>query len=191
VHDTVRNVLSDPAFRRSVRRTLLDRIFTWLFEWWNRLTQAVRHMPSLRTLGLALVAIVVLFLVVRLIFSAKAERAEASARRHQRDATLHEDPWAVAEALRNEGRYEEAAHALYRGVLNTIARTERVRLDPARTAGDYARELRRKGSGSTAMFRAFTRRFESAVYGHERCTRDVLEELVALSTPFRPRARAA
>jgi heme exporter protein D len=191
VHDSVQAVLRDPAFQRSLRRTLLDRMLLWLGDWWDRLVKAMHHLPSTRSIGLTIVALVVLFVVVRTIMSARARTEDVARQGRRRTTTTQDDPWQAAEALGSEGRFEEAAHALYRGVLVTIARTERIRLDPSRTSGDYSRELRRRGSASATHFRAFTRRFESAVYGHERCTADIIAELRALSEPFRPRARAA
>src|SRR5665647_1406725 len=37
VHDTVQAVLRDPAFRRSLRRSLADRMLLWMSEWFERL----------------------------------------------------------------------------------------------------------------------------------------------------------
>ncbi len=191
VHDSVRAVLRDPAFRRSLRRTLIDRLMVWIMEWLSRLERAARHLPSLRSIGLTLVALIVLFVIVRTLLGARERADETNQRLRRRGANTQENPWEVADQLTSQGQFEDAAHALYRGVLLTISRTERIRLDPSRTSGDYARELRRRNASSVTMFRAFTRRFESAVYGHERCTADVLIELRSLAEPFRPRARAA
>jgi hypothetical protein len=187
----VKAVLRDPAFRRSLRRTLLDRILSWLSQWWDRFAKALRHMPSTRSIGLTLVALLVLFVIVRIIVSARARTDDVARQGRRRSTTTQGDPWQLAEVLEQDGRFEEAAHALYRGVLVSLARTERIRLDASRTSGDYARDLRRRGSPSAVHFRTFTRRFDVAVYGHERCTPDVLAELRALSEPFRSSVRAA
>ena len=191
VHDSVRAVLRDPAFRRSLRRTLFDRLLMWIGDWWARLMRALDHLPSTRSLALFVVALIVLFLVVRVLMASRAREDDSVARARRRAAHVEDDPWHGADTLAAQARYEEAAHALYRGVLQAIARAERIRLDPSRTSGDYARELRRRGSASVMMFRTFTRRLESAVFGHERCTAEVYAELRALSEPFRPHARAA
>jgi hypothetical protein len=160
-------------------------------DWFSRLMKALRHAPSMRTIALIFVGLIVLFVVVHTLVASRARRNEEATGARRRQAGTLEDPWRAAEALAAENRHEEAAHALYRGVLLSLSRLERLRLDPSRTSGDYARELRRRGSASAVMFRSFTRRFESAVYGHERMTPDVYAELLALSEPFRPRARAA
>jgi hypothetical protein len=189
IHDSVRAVLRDPVYRRSLRRSFADSVMVWLQEWLERLARHARDLPSLRTVALVLVAMLVLFVVVRTLLSVRDDEGQRRSRR--RSASSADDPWTVADSLLQAGRYEEAAHAIYRGVILTIGRAERIRVDPSRTSGDYARELRRRGSGSVPAFRAFTRRFDAAVFGHEGCTRESLDELMRLSLPFRPAARAA
>jgi hypothetical protein len=76
-------------------------------------------------------------------------------------------------------------------VLLSLARGERMRLDPSKTSGDYARELRARGSSAYQPFRAFARRFDVGVYGHGRCDAVLIAELRALAAPFATRARAA
>ena len=191
IHDTIKVVLRDPVYRRSLRRSLLDRLLLWLGEWYRRFEHWLGRLPSSRTLGLVVVALILLFVAVYVFLGARASREEQSGARRRRSADVQEDPWASADTLAGEMRFEEAAHALYRGVLATLSRGDRLRLDPSRTSGDYARELRRRGSSSVPLFTAFTRRFESAVYGHEQITADLYAELRGLSEPFRPRARAA
>jgi hypothetical protein len=64
-------------------------------------------------------------------------------------------------------------------------------LDPSKTSGDYARELRARGSASYQPFRDFSRRFDVAVFGHGGCDAALIDDLRRLATPFAPRARAA
>jgi hypothetical protein len=191
VHDTVQAVVRDPAFRRSLRRSFADRIMLWVAEWFDRLSKAFTHLPSARSVGLVFVALLALFVVVRFVIAARADDARGVRAVRRRSGTSTTDPWQVAEALLSQGRFEDAAHALYRGVIVTLGREERLRLHASKTSGDYARELRRRGSASYAPFRTFTRRFDVAVYGHGGCDAAALDELRALSEPFRPRARVA
>ncbi|MDB4912996.1 MAG: hypothetical protein JWM95_640 [Gemmatimonadetes bacterium] len=191
MHDTVQAVLRDPAFHRSVRNSIADRLLIWLLDWLDRLGKAVEHLPSGRDIGLGIVALLVLFLVARLLMVRGAERESRQATGTRRRSASQEDPWQAAELLAGAGRYEEAAHALYRGVILSLGRVDRIHLDPSRTSGDYARELRRRGSSSVAPFRAFTRRFDVAVYGHGGATAEAIEDLRQLSVPFRTRAQAA
>jgi hypothetical protein len=191
VHDTVQAVLSDPAFRRSVRSSLLDRFLSWLADVFDQLDRLFKHLPSTRSFGLALVALLVLFVVVRVVIAAMARDDGSEGSSDRRSSTATNDPWRDAEGLASQGRYEEAVHALYRGVILALGRDERLRLDPSKTSGDYARELRRRGSATLAPFRDFTRRFDVAVYGHGGVDEAVYAELRLLSTAFRPAARAA
>ena len=191
VHDTVAAALRDPAFQRSVGRSLADRFLIWFFDALHRLGRLFTHLPSTRTLGLALIALLVLFVAVRIIITARERDDGAKRTSRRRGAMAARDPWESADAFGAEGAYEDAAHALYRGVILALGRDERVRVDPSKTSGDYARELRRRGSPSLAPFRAFTRRFDVAVYGHEGVDENVLAELRELSAPFRLRRRAA
>ena len=69
--------------------------------------------------------------------------------------------------------------------------SERLRLDPSKTSGDYARELRARGSASYQPFRAFARRFDVAVFGHGGCDARLIDDLRALAQPLTARARAA
>jgi hypothetical protein len=147
--------------------------------------------PSARTIALGVAGAIALVVIVRLVVAAQARDAERGAAARGARAGAGEDPWREADRLALEGRFEEAAHALYRGVITGVARAERLRLDPSKTSGDYARELRVRGSSSYVAFRAFVRRFDVAVYGHGGCTAASLDELRRLAAPFTPAARAA
>ena len=191
VHDTVQAVVRDAAFRRSLRRSLADRLLRWLMEWFEKLGKLFKHMPSTRSFTLALVALLVLFVAARIVLSARGRDGGETRATRRRGAQSSDDPWQSAESLIAQGRFEEAAHALYRGVVLALGREERLRLHPSNTSGDYARELRRRGASSLTPFRNFTRRFDIAVYGHGGCDAAALDDLRALSAPFRPKRRAA
>jgi hypothetical protein len=191
VHDTVRAVVRDAAFRRSLRHSLADRLLLWLMEWLDKIGRLFKHMPSTRSFTLALIALLVLFIATRMVIAARAGDDGETRSARRRAGTSTDDAWQSAETLITLGRFEEAAHALYRGVIIALGREERLRLHPAKTSGDYARELRRRGSSSLTPFRNFTRRFDVAVYGHGGCDAAALDDLRALSAPFRPKVRAA
>ena len=192
VHDTVQAVLRDAAFQRSLRRSLADRALLWVTDILARLTRRFHHGPSLRAIGLGVAALLVLFVIARSWNAARARdnRPGAGAKRRGGVATA-DDPWRAADALAGQGRFEDAAHALYRGVIQSIGQSERVRLDPAKTSGDYARDLRRRGAPSLVSFRAFIVRFDVIVYGHQPADATALDELLHLAQPFRTPARAA
>lgn len=191
VHDTVEAVVRGAAFRRSLQTSVAERLLQWLSEGLSRVSQFLRGAPSARTIALGAVGALVLVVIVRLVVAARARDVEALATAYGGRATLADDPWQQADRLAAAGQFEEAAHAMYRGVLSGLARRERVRLDPAKTSGDYARELRRRGAPSYGAFRTFVRRFDVAVYGYGGCTADSVAELRQLAQPFAPAARAA
>ena len=191
MHDTVRAVLRDPAFHRSLRRSLADRLLVWLADLAVQLGKLLRQLPSGRSLGVAVVGLIVVFVVVRLVIAARVRGDGGPRAAPRRNATTSDDPWVAADGLAGEGRYEEGAHALYRAVVLALGRMERIRLEPSRTSGDYARELRRRGAPSHAPFRDFTCRFEMAVYGHGGCDAEEFAALRLLAAPFAPRVRAA
>jgi hypothetical protein len=191
VHDTVAAVARELVYRRNLRESIGQRLMMWLAEWIGQLIRFVRHSTVARPIGFAFIALIVVLVVARLLLAARArdEGAGTGARRARKGAG--EDPFALADALEREGRFEDAAHALYRGVLLALARSDRLRLDPSKTSGDYARELRAKSSSGYQPFRVFARRFDVAVYGHGRCDAELIADLRDLAAPFAPRARAA
>jgi len=191
VHDTVDAIARGIEYRRSIRQSLLDRAFLWLAQGIERLVDFIRHLPSSRAIGLTILGIIVVLIVVRLVIAALARDETGTRTRRRKGAVAGEDPFVEANRLAAEGRFEDAAHALYHGVLLSLARTDRVRLDPSKTSGDYARELRARGSASYQPFRAFSRRFDVAVFGHGGCDAALIDDLRRLAAPFAPRARAA
>lgn len=190
VHDTVRALSRSIEYNRSVQSTLMARILGWIIQGVVRLFSHVHGVAWGRWFAIGLAALVVLLIVARMTMSAMARDEVVRARRRHAVAS-GEDPWSAAERLAAAGRYEEAAHALYRGVLLSLSVTERVRLDPAKTSGDYARELRRRGSSAYAPFRAFARRFDVAVYGNGARDAALIDDLRRLASGFVSRARAA
>lgn len=191
VHDTVEVVVRGDAFRRSLQSSLAERAFTWIGDWLGRLAGFLDGRTSARIIALAIASVLLLLVVARLVLAARARDGAAIGSRRTDRARVREDHWRAAEQLAANGRFEEAAHALYRGVLVGLAQGERVRLDSSKTSGDYARELRARGAPSYSSFRAFARRFDVAVYGHRPCDAAALDELALLAAPFAPRTRAA
>ncbi|MDQ6633343.1 MAG: DUF4129 domain-containing protein [Gemmatimonadota bacterium] len=192
VHDTVEAVGRSAAFRRSLRESLGDRLLMWIYEWLHSLLQQIRGTGLARTAAIGLAAVLIGLVVARLILSVRA-RDESVRVAHRGRVTTGEDPWLQAERLAAEGRYGEAAHALYHGVLASLAHAERLRLDPSKTSGDYARELRARRSAAHAPFRDFSRRFDAAVFGRDVCDAILIDDLRRLALPLAPRggARAA
>jgi hypothetical protein len=191
VHDTVAAIARGLEYRRSIRQSLLDRAFVWLAETIERIATFVRNLPSSRAIGLTILGIIVAAIVLRLVIAALARDDGGARTRRRGGVAAGEDPFAAADRLAAEGRFEDAAHALYHGVLLALTRSDRLRLDPSKTSGDYARELRARGSPSYQPFREFSRRFDVAVFGHGGCDAALIDDLRHLAAPLTPRARAA
>jgi hypothetical protein len=191
VHDTVQAVLAQPAFRRDLSNTILDRLLLWLGEALSKLFHALQGLPGGRTIAISVAFVLVALVVARLLIAAQARDAGGISFGSRGRSGRREDPWRAAEGLAAAGDFEGAAHALYRGVLASLQQGEKLRLDPSKTSGDYARELRARGSGALHPFRAFARRFDVAVYGHGVCDAALYDDLRRLSDPLRQRARAA
>ena len=158
----------------------------------ERLVDFIRHLPSSRAIGLTVLGIIVVLIVVRLVLAALARDETGTRARRARAARV---PARIPSSRRIGSRPRAASRTprtrLYRGVLLALARSDRVRLDPSKTSGDYARELRARGSASYQPFRAFSRRFDVAVFGHGGCDAALIDDLRRLAAPFAPRARAA
>jgi Domain of unknown function (DUF4129) len=191
VHDTIAAIASGIEYRRSIRQSLFDRAFLWLAQALERLITYIRHLPSSRTIGLTILGLIVVAIIARLVISSLARDEAGPRSRRGRGVGGEEDPFVAADRLAADGRFEDAAHALYHGVLTSLARSDRVRLDPSKTSGDYARELRARGSASYQPFRTFARRFDIAVFGHGGCDAVLIDDLRRLAQPLIVRARAA
>lgn len=172
VHDTVAVLLKDAAYRRSFWSSIVGRLLTELGRVLQWFYDAVRGIPGGKTTVLTIIAIVLLLILGRLYLATKwgddllVRRTPGSLR------ALRSDPWAEAESLAAAGDYMGAAHALYQAVIRRLAATERIRPHSSKTSGDYARELRHRGSPLALPFQKFGRRFDRVVFGAGVCTED-------------------
>ncbi len=192
VHDTVAAIMRQRAYQRSLRQSLLARFFDWLGEWWRRFTDAVGSVPHGRVYAIALAAVVVLLVAARMVYAARLREEAARGRkmvpRRRESGTA---PWDDAQRLAAEGRYADAAHALYRAVLELLAVRERLRLHPSKTSGEYARELRARRSPLYEPFRAFGVRYDRALFGTGRFDADTYEQLRRYAEAAMDRGQAA
>jgi len=135
--------------------------------------------------SIALLASLVVLVVARVAYVAYARRewSEGGTRRRAAGARGG-DPWVLARELSQAGRFTEAAHALYAALLARLAQSERLRLHPSKTAGDYARELRARSSAAFPRFREFARAYDVVVYGLGWCDGERYERLYALAAPL-------
>ncbi len=115
-----------------------------------------------------------------------AHAGERLSRRRGAERTL--DPWRDAQDLAAAGEFTEAAHALYRALLLRLSARGVVRLHPSKTAGDYARELRRRNVADQAPFQAFRVRYDRLIYGAGSCGADDYAALLHEARPIMDRA---
>lgn len=192
VHDTIAAIMHQRAYQRSLRTSLLERFFQLLGEWWRRLVTAAGSIPHGRYVAIALVSLTVLLVIARIIYAARLrEQPSDQGRIARRRTDISVAPLDEAQRLANEGRYADAAHALYRAVLQLLAVRERLRLHPSKTSGEYARELRARRSPSYEPFRAFGRRYDRALFGTQEFDAGSYEELRRCAEATIQGARAA
>ena len=184
VRDTISAVFGQRRYDRDVARSLLDRLLELLARWWGELAALMNERPVLgRSLAIGAAVVVALFLA-RLAWVAWLRREQgatlgAASRGGRRAAG---DPWQAAQRAAAAGDYTAAAHLLYGALLEAIARRERIRLHPSKTAGDYVRDLRQRSSSLFTRFREFARTYEVVVYGIGVCDRERWERLYALAS---------
>lgn len=185
IHDTVSAVVNGRAFGRSLQRSLAQRLIRWIADGLSSLLDYLRASAPARWLAIGFAILLVLLIVGRLLLAARARDEDDMMGGDARRSRPGVDPWRAATRFSEAGEFEEAAHALYRGVVESVTRSERLRLDPSKTSGDYARELRARGSPRYPVFRSFARRFDVAVYGRGGCDAVAFGELARLAEPFR------
>ena len=122
IHDTVAAIVRQPAYRRGLGTTLLDRVLSWIGDWYSRLVTALGSVPHGRVVATIAAATVTLLVVARIAYAARLRGVSTLSRagRRGRRATAA-DPWREAEQLAAAGRFTEAAHALYRATVTMLA----------------------------------------------------------------------
>jgi len=167
IQDTVAAIISQRAYQRSLKATLLDRILDWIAGLLQRFFSSIRTIPNAKWIILGLAIAAVLAISARIWLGSEAEER----RRRQRPESVRGagDPWADAERLAAQGDYTAAAHLLYRGLTERLAAADQIRLHPSKTSGDYARELRVRGFPAHNEFRQFGRRYDHVIFGTGTC----------------------
>ena len=191
VHDTVAAIASQVAYRRSISQTLMNRLLGWIGRMISAFFDFFRNSGTSRLVTYVLLATLVLLVIARFVVTARAaqeERTHGTKRGARARAT---DPWADAERFAASGQYTEAAHALFAALLMQLAASGELHLHASKTGGDYARELRRRGSPGERGFQAFRSRYDRIIYGTGECDTDDYEALLQDARPLLTRERAA
>jgi hypothetical protein len=153
---------------------------SWIGDQLAKLFRAAADSPVVTRTVVAVVAALVVVLLARAAYVRWQRRAAFPTRRAAGRVGL-EDPWSAAAALAARGDHTAAAHALYAALLARLARRERLRRHPSKTAGDYVRELRALASPAHAPFRAFARDYDVVVYGIGTCDAERYARLLGLA----------
>lgn len=183
IHDTVAAIVRQESYHRSLRESLLQRFFRWLGDLFDWLFQSLKGTPYGRGVAIGAAAVLALLIIGRLVYATRlrSER-EAHLRSERGRSGSTSDPWSEAEQLAAEGRFTEAAHALYRATLARLARRAHLRVHASKTTGDYVRELRARSSPAYDGFRQFGRRYDRIIYGHGSCDAESYAALLADAT---------
>jgi hypothetical protein len=183
IHDSVAAIIRQRGYHRDVRSSIVGRLARWFSEWMQSLQEYIAAHPTAKWIVLGLTILLVLLVVARIALGARLGLDDASAadRRRRRDAVV--DPLAEAERLAAAERFTDAAHALYRGLLDALVRHDQLRLHPSKTSGDYARELQRRGSLSHAPFRRFARMYDRVLFGDLTVDAAAYAALLAAARP--------
>ncbi|HEX5870227.1 MAG TPA: DUF4129 domain-containing protein [Longimicrobium sp.] len=197
----------DEALRRTYARPALkprepgalDGLREWWRQLWARIGQFFDRFGDLRSdspflywLVIGVLVAAALAIVGYLLWSTllrmEARGGESGAQGAPRPAAAPNARARTApeweEAARRaaaEGRYREAAVALYQALLLRLEAAGALRYDPAKTPGDYRRETRRDPRAA-GMLTAFLRGFEPAVFGGRALDGDGYERLRAAAS---------
>ena len=158
-------------------------------SWWDRIDIPWPDWPPRvwwALLALTLAAIVIAFLARNLPQRQARRRLATGLTSLGREG----DPWADARRLAADNRIVEALHALFAAVVISLGRGRHLDPHPAKTAGDYARELAGRRSAHAPGFSEFVRRYERAVYGSTDVDRSVFDALESSARAAAPAGRS-
>ncbi len=164
-------VLSDPRFSAASGppvKPWWSYVLDALRPWWHRLIdplgRAVGNEAATRTIGIAVLAIVLAFLLFVVVRFARRLRVKRPPRAMTTAAALAADAdartlFARALAAAAAGRHHEAAALLWSSALRALDERGRVRFDAARTPGEWRRLV------GDAAFDALARDAVVAMFG--------------------------
>ena len=179
----------ESALHAALRRLgnwILDRIvdlLRWLFPRLARSSEAWSAYGRVALMVLAVLGALLLGYVVYLVARNERRRRARLVAAETPPRPLTATEWeARARAAGAAGHWREAALALYQAVLHRLADRGTLRLDPAKTPGDYRRETRRRDVGPT--LESFLRAFEPVAFGPGHPQADAYARLRGLAAPL-------
>lgn len=165
IHDTVAAIARQPAYATPIQQSILGRLLTAVFRWVRELFDRTGSWPSLRYVLIAAALALILFVLAGVVVGQRTKARRAAAADLRVVGAGPGDYWTLADQFDASGDFNSACHAIYRAVLDGLARADLIRLHASKTSGDYARALRHRGSPRAAEFWRFARQFERCVYG--------------------------
>ncbi|HXD22767.1 MAG TPA: DUF4129 domain-containing protein, partial [Gemmatimonadaceae bacterium] len=178
------------AYDRSIGESAWRDFWAFIGRILNDVANFFRGSAAGRHVTIVVVTLIVIAVVVHFVLAAVAAKnagpAAAAMPSHERAA----DAWHEAERLAALGQFTDAAHALFAALLTVFARRGEVRLHASKTAGDYARELARRGSPARGAFQQFRRRYDAVIFGSGTCDAGEYAALLRDATPMLSRGRA-
>jgi uncharacterized protein DUF4129 len=190
IHDTVAAIARQRQYAVPVRESILGRLFLSVIRWFRDLFILIKAWPDAPYLLIVAVVLLILIVAGRILIDRRTKASRAAGAGLRALGGEARDYWALAAQLDASGHYLEACHAVYLAALDTITRSGLVRYHASKTSGDYARELRRRGSPLAGDFASFARQSERCMYGWSPPMHDDYVQLSRAAEPF-IRGRAA
>ena len=190
IHDTVAAIARQRQYAVPVRQSIVGRVLLSIFRWFRDLFLQIKAWPDAPYLLIAAAVLLIFVVAGRILIDRRAKASRAAGAGLRALGGEARDYWALAAQLDASGNHLEACHAVYIAVLDSITRSGVVRFHASKTSGDYARELRRRGSPQAADFANFARQSERCMYGWSAPTHDDYAQL-ARSAESLVRGRAA
>lgn len=191
IHDTVAAIARQPAYGSASKRSLLGRALRFAFDRIADLFRGVEGSMNARLVIILAIAVVAFVVIARIVVDRRLAEVRAARPGARVRAGERADFWSAAAEAAEGGRYDEASHLLHAAVLDALTRSGAMKWHASKTNGDYARELRRRGSPLAAGFRAFVADFERVVFGTRVASRDDYVRLRAAAERLSERRAAA
>lgn len=170
IRDTIAAIASRSEYQRELTSSIASRVMRWLGETISRILSSIDSTPDGRTIAITVLVLLTLVVIARVVIGIRADRELWHQRSPRRPTAAGTIALTDAERLAASGDYTAAAHALFAALLAAFASRGEIRLHASKTTGDYARELRRRGSSSFKPFQSFRSRYDRVIYGEMECS---------------------
>jgi hypothetical protein len=191
VHDTVADIARQRVYERSVGESAWEHFWRAVGRLLQTIFEFFRGSATGRHVTLAIVIVIVAAIAIHFVLATLAARNDVVAADSSPARARSADAWREAERLAAAGAFTEASHALLAALLTSFAQRGEVRLHASKTAGDYGRELARRGSPAGGAFQQFRRRYDAVIFGVGICDADQYAALLRDAAPILARAGVA